>query len=144
MGHLWTERIDIAKDHNGADHRLRIIPYDSRETDPADPAVKGPFGAVGLHAAIEHTGGGVDVWLLISQTQYEYFSGEAEQAAGAAADSDTLQTRRNQLLEDLAMKVKLTFRAGQLMPGDEIHVRLGPDVRVPAYGPEWRRALRED
>jgi hypothetical protein len=52
--------------------------------------------------------------------------------------------RRTQLLDDLAMKVKLAFRAGQLMPGDEIHVRLGPDVRVPAYGPEWRRALRED
>ncbi len=144
MGYLWTERIDIAKGRNGADHRLRITPYDNREADPADPTVKGPFGAVGLHAAIEHAGGGVDVWLVLSQTQYDYFSGESEQAASTAVDNATLQTRRNQLLEDLAMKVKLSFRAGQLMPGDEIHVRLGPDVRVPVYGPEWRRALRED
>ncbi len=143
MEQLWTERIDNAKDHNGADHRLKITHYDNREADPAGP-IRGPFGASGLHAAIEHASGAIDVWLLCSQTQYEYFSGEAEQAAGTPPDRAILQTRRNQLLEDLAMKVKLAFRASQLMPGDEIHVRLGPDIRVPAYGPEWRRALRED
>ncbi len=144
MKQLWDEMIDSAKDRNGVQHRLKIASFDNTEADPADPNLKGPFGIAGLRASVEHAGGSIDVWLSCSQTQQDYFSGEAEQAAGTPADDRTLQMRRTQLLDDLAMKVKLAFRAGQLMPGDEIHVRLGPDVRVPAYGPEWRRALRED
>ena len=144
MEQLWSERTDSAKDYNGADHRLKTAPYNNFDADPGNPGIKGPFGAAGLHAFIEGGTGNIDVWLLCSQAQWDYYSGEAEKAAGAPVDDRELQARRSRVLEDLTVKVKLAYRAGQLTPGDEIHVRLGPDVRVPAYGPEWRRALRED
>ena len=144
MNPLWTERTDKVADRTGAELPLTVKPYDNLDADPADTNLVGPWQAFGLCATVTHPAGKINVWLICTQLQQEYFTGEGERADKVAVTEQELAGRRKQVMEDLLVKVKLAIRAGQLAPGDEIHVRLGPDVRVPPYGPDWRRALREE
>jgi len=144
MEPLWPERSDKVKDRNGADHALLISCYNNLDADPADTTLVGPFGAFGLRARVPQRAGDINVWLICSKPQWDYFTGEGERAENVSVDARTLESRRNQVLEDFAVKVKLALRAGNIVPSDEIHVRLGPDIRVPPYGPDWRRALKEE
>jgi hypothetical protein len=144
MKELWSERKESITDRSGAAHALQISPYDNTEADPAAGALAGPFGAFGLHAHVGLSAGPVDVWLICNKSQLDYLTGESERIEKVPIDRKVLDARCKQVFEDFAVKVKLALRSEQVLPNDEIHIRLGPDVRVPPYGPDWRRALREE
>lgn len=144
MEPVWQRREDAVKDKHGENHRVSFSSYNNLDAKPDSEPPPGPWGAFGLRAEIEHQTGKIDVWLLCSELQWGYLVGETEEPGQTLLEAKTLESRRNQVLEDFTIKVKLAFRTGQFLPGDELQVRLGPDLRVPPYGPEWRRALRAD
>jgi len=144
MKEPWSERRENITDRSGTTHVLQIAPYDNIEADPSDGKLAGPFGASGLHAHVGHPAGPIDVWLICTKMQHEYLTGDSERAEKAPVDQKVVDGRCKQVFEDFVVKVKLAIRSEQVLPNDEIHVRLGPDVRVPPYGPDWRRALREE
>jgi hypothetical protein len=144
MKEPWSERKESITDRSGATHALQISPYNNIDADPADAKVTGPFGASGLHAHVGYPSGPIDVWLICTKMQRDYLTGEGEQADKVPIDQKLLDARCSQVFEDFVVKVKLAIRTEQVLPNDEIHVRLGPDVRVPPYGADWRRALREE
>ncbi|MBN2537832.1 hypothetical protein JXB37_06105 [candidate division WOR-3 bacterium] len=136
----WTPRVDSVTDRQGKTHRLTISRYDNLDP-PADDARPGPWDAFGLRARIEHPAGDINVWLACTLAQRDYFAGETGNGETTLLDVKEAEARSNAVREDFTIKVKLAFRSGQLLPGDEIHVRLDPELRVPPYGEHWRRAL---
>jgi len=138
----WKDHRDSVSDKEGGRHALEVEKYDNLDSDEQPDA--GPWNAFGLHARIDHKSGPINVWLACTPVQKAYLVGEAEtDGEQTLLEAKTLQARCNQVLEDFTVKVKLAFRTGQLLPGDEIHVRLDPGLRVPPYGEKWRRALSD-
>ena len=158
MEMVWQQCSDSVADKSGAMHRILISPYNGLDADatyrgdtpPASQAAPDagtptePLNCFGLKAEIEDKRGNINAWLLCSKHQWGYFVAEGEAAEQKAPKAETLQARRSRVLQDFVVKAKLAFRAGQILPGDEIQVRLAPDASVPPYGLEWRRALREE
>jgi hypothetical protein len=138
----WANRQDSVSDKEGGRHPLDVGKYDNLDSD--EQPESGPWNAFGLHACIKHESGPINVWLVCTPVQKAYLVGEAERdEEQTLLEAKTLEARCNQVLEDFTIKVKLAFRTGQLLPGDEIHVRLDPELRVPPYGEKWRRALSD-
>ena len=139
---VWERRRYAVTDHKEVRRSMVVTPFNNLEMEPNGD---GPPGFFGLHASIEHEHGNIDVWLLCTKLHWAYYKGGSpEEDLAADVDKMTLESRRWEILDDFAAAVKKALARGVVLANDEIHIRLGADLRTPEYGPEWRRALRDD
>lgn len=140
MSLLWSVRSETVQDREGNVHPLSVRPYNN--LDCASSSACGPSGHFGIRAEIGLTDRElVDVWLLCDRSLWLFFAGGDDEDGNHSQQA--LESRRKRVLEEFLVKVKSAYRNGRILPGDEVHVKLGPDADVPAYGPDWRRALHE-
>ena len=143
MSLLWPIRSDTINDEDGNPHPISARPYNNLTGDCQSGEPCGPVGHFGVRAEIGKTKQElINVWLRCDEPLWDYLTGEG--AKDLPRERERAKARRNEVFEDFMARVKIAYRSGQLLPGDEVHVKLSPDGKVPSFGPEWRRTLRED
>jgi len=138
---LWEGRRDLVTGPDGAKHQIRVTAYNYRDLEPNEVPTGGPPGCFGLRADVEHGQSEIRVWLLCNDRQWHYFGGDRDPGAPLGDDLWDLDRRRRDILDDFVRQVKRAYTGAHLLPGDEIQIRLGAEITVPEYGPEWRRSL---